>query len=259
MREELVHSAHQLAVERSLVANTFTAGLSQGVLLTGDWDQFRFGVSVNDGLGGGNSPSMAYDTEWAFTGRGEFMFAGTWDQFTDFTSWKGEEFGLMIGAAAHYQSQEYGTGLDDEITTLGLTADISVEFGGANLYGAFVYSDVDDDASLDFSPWGVVAQGGFFLTDDWELFGRVEWADSDEATEDDLTIATIGVNKYWNKHGLKWTTDVGYSFDALESFWLSQSDTEFGGGFAERTGWRDDESVDQDGQFVLRTQLQLLF
>jgi hypothetical protein len=254
LREELVHSAHQLAVERSLVNDTFTAGISQGLMIHGDWDQFRFSATFSDGLGGANTPALAYDTEWAFTGRGEIMFAGTWDQFNDFTSWRGEEFGLMVGAAAHYQDMEYGTPAGPEVTTLGLTADVSIEFGGANLYGAFVYTDFDDDAALDFNPWGAIVQGGFFLTDDWELFGRFEWADSDDATSEDLMIATIGVNKYWNKHGLKWTTDVGYGFDAVESFWVSGS-----GNGAERAGWRADASDEEDGQFVIRTQLQLLF
>jgi hypothetical protein len=63
----------------------------------------------------------------------------------------------------------------------------------------------------------------------------------------DLSILTIGVNRYYAKHDAKWTTDIGYGFDPVESFWATSG-----------AGYLDDSPGD-DGQIVVRTQFQLLF
>ncbi|MHC4993022.1 MAG: hypothetical protein ACYTGC_18770, partial [Planctomycetota bacterium] len=125
---------------------------------------------------------------------------------------------------------------------------------GANLYAAYVMNSLDE---ADFDQWGVVIQGGWFLVpDEWELFARYEFGDDDGAaeaasggatTEDSLSIVTLGFNRYWAKHGLKWTTDFGFAFDEVTSSWDSSG-----------AGWREDDP-DEDGQFVIRSQFQLLF
>ena len=55
-----------------------------------------------------------------------------------------------------------------------------------------------------------------------------------------------GVNKYFAGHNAKWTTDVGYGFNAVF-------------GPANITGWRNDVVNANDGQIVVRTQWQILF
>lgn len=267
-REELVHSSKQLAVERSLITGAFTLDRGQGVMLhgqSGDEGGFRWGVAFSDGLRSANTPSLMYDTEWAFTGRAEFMVAGNWNQFDDFTSWNGEEFAALIGAAVHYEQQEFGTtgffgGIDDEVTTLVLTGDAQVEFGGANLFGAVYWADFDSDAdAMDFNPFGFVVQGGVFLSEEWEVFGRFEYGDDDDAfgfDTEELLLLTGGVNYYISgNHNLKWTTDVGYAFDGVSTFWAFGP--LFAGSDAAIAGYRPD--FDDEGQLVIRSQLQLLF
>lgn len=246
LREELVHSMYQLAVERSWLNEYFTGGRTQGIALDYRGDQFHFVASYNDGANTNNTAWITRDTEFSMTGRVEILFQGTWDQFRDFTSWEGEETGFMLGGALHYQREEYGTILDtDEMEIMLGTIDASLEFGGANLFGAFMYRSLDDDATVDFDQFGFLVQGGFFLNEDWELFGRYEFADLDMEGVDDANIFTLGVNRYWAKHGLKWTTDLGFGIDSVPT---TQS----------VTGWRAD-SLAEDGQLVLRTQLQLTF
>lgn len=266
LREELVSYKYQLAVERSLVNSIFTAGRVNGLLLSYETDNFRASGSFNDGsrdAAGGSA--LAEDTEWAAHARAEFLANGTWSQFDDFTSWQGEDTGILIGGAVAYQNQEFGTGdglfvdanadgvddtpTDNEVKELVATIDASLEFGGANLFGAFVYSDTD---GVDANPMGFIVQGGFFFTEDFELFGRYEWLDPDTAGVDDLSVATIGVNKYFSKHAVKWTTDVGYSFDQVQANGLG------GAADLEGAGYRDDPAG-EDGQLVFRSQLQLLF
>ncbi len=254
LREELVYGDKQLAVERSLVNEEFTAGRVQGVALDYRNDQFHFIGGYTDGhpaSGGFNRPALASDTEYALTARGEILFSGHWSQFDDLTSWKGEDFGFMLGGAVHYESGEYGTAAD-EAEVLEWTLDASLEFGGANVLGYFVGRHLKTSV-LDLDQYGFVIQGGFFVNDDWELFARYEWGD-DDVTSDDLGIITFGANRYFSGHQLKWTMDVGYAFDAVSAT--------FGDGLLGEggsiTGWRTD-AAENDGQLVIRTQLQLLF
>jgi hypothetical protein len=97
------------------------------------------------------------------------------------------------------------------------------------------------------SQLGVVIQGGVFVTDHWEVFARYEWSDFDSAGVADLSIVTAGLVRYYHGDMLKWTTDVGVGLDPVAS--------EFA---ATALGWRAD-APGEDGQVVVRSQLQLLF
>jgi hypothetical protein len=97
------------------------------------------------------------------------------------------------------------------------------------------------------------------LTDKWDLFGRYEWGDLDDNSSpsaistsaglSDISIVTLGTNYYFHKHAAKWTTDVGFGLDAVP--------TNRGTG----VGWRPDAGAPtpNDGQFVIRSQIQLLY
>ena len=271
LREELVDARYQLAVERSLLNSNFTGGRVQGVGVDYRGDQLHFSGVYSNGTRRTNSSALTEDTEWAFTGRLEYLHSGTWDQFSDFTSPSGEETGILIGAAIHVEEEEFGTGFidgstlpvtrvgnNDELETLMITGDVSVEFGGANLFGAFVYRNLDSNAGGDLDQIGFLVQGGYYFNSDWEGFVRYEWADFDLPdltvpggvtvySWDDLSVITFGVNRYFAGHQAKWTTDFGIALDRVEFFAADP-----------RAGYRSDTGGD-DGQFVLRTQLQLLF
>lgn len=263
MREELVYEGYQQAVERSLINFVNSAGRSQGVELTYGADYDRISAVYSDGssspLGGlnpnrANTPWNAEDTEWAVTARYEHLFAGTWSQFTDFTSPVGDEFGLMLGIAFQGQASESGTpsffGADTSI--YGYTADVSAEFGGANAFASWVHNYVDSpNAIVNF--YGLVLQAGFYFTPKWELFGRFEWGwfdvASGTASFEDLILPTIGVTYYIEGQDVKWTTDFGYGINPVENPYVQGNDI---------SGWRRDPT-DVDAQMVFRTQFQLLW
>jgi hypothetical protein len=256
-REFLVDSMDQLAVERSLVSYLYGGRRTQGVKVGYMGDQFRVAGSYNDGfedfvVGGPEGLNTSWnteDTEYSFTGRAEVMLSGNWDQFDDFTSPQGSEQGLLLGGGVHYQKDEFGTPTDDELEILMLTGDVSAEFDGANLHGSLNWGNFDNDDDTDFSSLGFVVQGGIYFTETWEGFVRYEWNDFDDfgiagGDVDDVSILTFGVNAYYSSN-VKMTTDLGWAFDALPVG-------------SDLTGTRTD-LTGEDGQVLIRTQLQLTF
>jgi hypothetical protein len=269
VREWLVDSSNQLAIERSNLAYFYGGGRTQGVMFDYEADQWRMSAAMTDGseygsfiggmpafigTDGQNSAALDYDTEWAFAARAEILFSGNWDQFDDFTSPQGSEQGIMAGIGLSGQSDEYGTStVDNEYMIYILSADVSLEFDGWNLFGSFSYGDIDNDASgaagVDFNPMGIVVQGGFYFTETLEGFARYEFNDWDDfgdssADVDDMNWFTVGVNNYYNAN-IKSSLDVGYGIDGVLF-----SDP--------RTGQRTDQQA-EDGQFVLRAQMQVTF
>ncbi len=257
--EELVENQYQQSVDRSLVNYLYTGGYTQGIAVDYLGDQWHVVGSVNNGFGGAlgvptGHPALGFDNSIAFTVRGEWLAMGTWDQFTDITSPQGEEMGLRVGGAFHYQSGEYGAP-EDELTSWTMTGDVSVEFGGSNVYTQLNYADASTTGLPDVKPWGIVIGGGWYWAEDWELFGRYEWSDQSTSSDspDNLNILTFGVNKYFAGHNAKWTTDVGIGLKNV-----NLSAPAVGDDIAPVTGYRND-AVGEDGQVVLRTQLQILF
>lgn len=265
-REELVSSARQLAVERSLINESLNLGRSQGVELTYANHTSRLSFAVSDAgqdqVGGfaivgttspANSPALqAGFAEYAVTGRYEHLIAGRWAQFDDFTSPAGEEFGLLVGVGAHLQQDEFGTGFGpvrDEELWLAWTVDASAEWGGASVFASVTHHIIDDPGFGDVNVYGLVIQGGAYLTPKFEAFARFEYGVFDFAALDfdDVSLLTLGGNYYFDGHDAKLSADIGFGLSEIASAWDSSI-----------AGWRFD-AAGSEPQVVIRTQLQLLF
>lgn len=277
-REELVSSAYQLAVERSNVNESLSEGRTQGVQFVWADDVQRVAIAVDDGAsdslggftaaGGGvattpqqvgdpiNNDALFADVEWAVQGRYEYILAGNRQQFEDFTSPIGDPFGAMVGVAASLQRTEStgaSTSSRDEIVWLGFTADLSLEFGGSNLFIAYTQHYVDRDATVGhFNFYGLVVQGGYYITPKWEVFARTEWGMADSKNNllpnnNTLSIVTFGANYYFDGHGAKWSTDISFGLNEISDAW------DF-----DITGFRT-QSTASAPQIVFRSQFQLLF
>ena len=254
LHEELVSSKRLFAVERTLVNSQFTAGVLQGVQLGYEGDCWRAYAAFHDGNNSKNTAWSVQDTEYAFSGRAEWRASGEWKYLDDYTSFKGDPGGTLLGAAIDYSRQEFGTGgplpgafNNAEVANTGLTVDATVKFGGASIAGAVIYRTLQTDtASPDQDQWGAFIRGGYFICDSCELYAQYEWGDLDSGG-DDLSVITFGFNKYWDRHNLKWQTDVGYGLNPVDAAWAQES-----------AGYRAD-APGQDGQIVVRSQLQLLF
>lgn len=262
LREEQVNAFRQLAVERSYTADYFTVDFTQGAELTYDSESLRLAFSAHDGSYAPNSEFNADRTDIAFVGRADWRLAGDWKQFDDFTSWSGDDFGALIGVAAAYELGESGATDLPDVFKYG--ADVSLEFGGANLFASMTGQQFQNDEALPgletANQWGVVVQGGVFLVPDKiELFGRYEWIDFDgfyyrnsgagtqggtgALTDDQVSMITIGANWYFRKHNLKLSVDVLHALDPIRV-------ANTGAGILRSP---------EDGQTALRTQLQWSF
>jgi len=284
-------------VDMANVDYVFGTQWTQGIQAGFDSDAVRGHLTFSEGVGG-NSPALnspfadiggpSPANSLAFDGRVEFKAAGTWAQFDDEQSWQGEEFGLLIGVGGYWQKgrSQWNVGdlrgpgsefLPDSINSFvlggggeswGLTADITADFGGFNLFGAFYYAGTNNynlqyDADADelftgiSDSWGFQIQGGFFLSADFELAARYEYGDLGNGTPDAIeNILSVGANMYFLKNRVKWQSDVGYSFDSMSN---TAGPNNQGGGWAVTgTGWLGD-AESNDGQWLVRTQFTVTF
>ena len=160
-------------------------------------------------------------------------------------------------------TMEYGNALVDKST--GWTVDATWRGDGWNIftYGVETQGEVKaTGVTQDSTGW--LVQGGFMVNDNLELFAQFQ-----EGTIDgnptftngsaDMSATRIGFN-YWpiaGNNAIKWTTDVAWAGDSL-----ADGTATSGAASADWTspgnGWRPDTGSNDD-QFLLRTQLQLLF
>jgi hypothetical protein len=231
----------------STISNAFADGYGQGLMLSYSADAFRAAVAYVNALSqvdadwGAGSPS----DEFALTGRAEFKLSGTWDQFNNAMSFRGEEMGVLIGAGLNWADSN--TAGDGDV--FGATVDVTVDFGGANVMGAFYWDNNDDAPGGAENPYGFTLQGGVFVSDDVELVARYEYGDADTNLDsNDFSTLTFGANWYMAQNTAKLGFNFGYAFDGI-GIW------EFP---ASGNNWLAD-GAGEDGQWMLQAQMSFSF
>ena len=270
-RESLVSVQNLLTASRSTVDILMGLGRSQGVELStkgndiswafafsnGGQDNLLSGLSNDSGFFPAgtnplNSPFDLHQANVAFTTRLDYKLSGDWNEFKEMTSPIGEASGTLLGLAAHYQMaaapSDFGIGGTEFTGAFGnnewitVTADATINFGGASLYGALYYSNSETKWSRSTTPavlpgtpslrgttnlMGVVVQGSMYVTPKWEVFGRYEYLDpitlpqtnnfnnSPPITFSPTSIMTLGANWYLDGQDLRLNFQVGYSFNEV--------------------------------------------
>jgi phosphate-selective porin OprO and OprP len=209
LREELISSTKQLAVERSIANEFFTLNRAEGVRLRYDDGPLLINFMISDGANSGISEFDNDSSELALTGRIDYLIEGERSQLKDFTGWSGEGQTLNIGGAYH---MEYGDGRNGGTSNYdAYTIDAQWENGPLNLFGAYTAASIDPDSSGtdDRDMNGLVIQGGVHVVPDKvEVFGRWVYLDGDVSGEDNFNACTVGMNYYINGHRTKFTADV---------------------------------------------------
>ena len=282
LREELVSSSRQLAVERSVVNEFFNQDRAVGLLVAWKNDDWSLAASYNNGQRTLLTADERYTnftdnpTKWAFSARAEYKLSGDWSDFKGFNGGIDQDQAVMLGVAVmgqRYNDQVQDGSIPgapnsaveyDNSTVWGVTADISAKFQNISLFVAGVFQSYDTKGAeagqgfdlSDYTPWGAVVQGGYSINDDWELFSRYEYGN---VPIEDLAVAgapaldtrggvasilTVGANWFLNSK-VKFTADWGINFADDLNLFDDPGD-----------GWRDSGT---DDEWVLRAQLQLLF
>jgi hypothetical protein len=257
LRQELISSAKQLAVDRALVTEYFTLNYSDQIQLNYAADKFKLAFSFSDGSNGVLTDIGGDSVDYALSLRGELLLAGTWKQFEDVTAWSGDETGLLLGAAIFYSEGDALNGGTSDYTAW--TVDASAEVGGLGLLVAYMGADINPDTGTGVSPWGLLVEAGYqIVPDKLEPFVRWEMIDHDSASFEELQLLTIGLNWYLRGHNAKVTTDLMWVYDGnFGSNPFGASTFTNGLGFSE--SYTSASGAVNDDIFVWRAQFQLLF
>ncbi|MCP4834502.1 MAG: hypothetical protein GY895_07005 [Phycisphaera sp.] len=269
LREELVSSSRQLTVERSLVNEYFNQGYSQGIELSYATDDFKVSAWTGDGIGSRglgparfssqNTPWNTTSTSYSFVARGEWKLAGDWKQFKDFSSRRGSDFAAMAGISGVTQRANQNIGDANGTIATGVTADLTLDFDGASIFVSGVWTNVtgpESQGARTNNPFGVTVQGGYFVSEDVEVFGRYEYMnyDLDNQPIDEVGKydgITVGANWFVNS-AVKVSLDWSINFASLDN---SSPNSAF---VSNSAGFRPDKPGETN-QWAFRAQLQLLF
>jgi hypothetical protein len=257
IREENVSSSSQLLVERSAMNETFNQGFSQGIEAHFGGDAWRGAIGFTDGFNSRNTAfNSGSEADYAFNARFEFLFGDAeWDQFKQFTSWRGSNQGSMLGAGIAYQTMgDTNPSLAMEVDMTTATIDYSFVGDGWNFFVAGIWQNVDN-GTTDNDDLGVVVQGGIFVTDQDELFARWDgvFPDSNRAPMDeDFNALGFGWNHYFvaESHAAKFTLQLDYYLDETSNNAIVSTSNSGGHNLLPST---------EDGQFGLTAQMQFLF
>jgi hypothetical protein len=226
--EQLTASQYLMAADRSLL-NLIVFGAdesyTQGVTLIYNAEQFNVEVGFTDGVNTGNTSFRDFPTgptNFGVAGRVEWRASGLASSYRDFTARNNEEMLLVFGGGADWTQA-------GDTNNLLHTFDVQWEgTEGLALYGAYVGQYIMNgggsgitgvtDGTEDNYNWGVLLQASWVFNDNWEVFGRYDWTNLDDAipvgtapaTEDNFNEITAGVNYYLHGHNAKFTLDVSY-------------------------------------------------
>lgn len=186
-----VSIANQLTGDRTMTALHMGLGRSQGLELGYRGDDIRYRVALSEGAEDNlfssyklavtnpvNSPYYLNQSDISLSARMEWKLIGRWEDFDRMTSPPGEENGLLLGAGFHWQRNKVylnptainNTQTNEEVGGLllpvsannfndwiGLTADITANFGGASVTASGYFHNVDGGATYLIGGFGPIA------------------------------------------------------------------------------------------------------
>ncbi|TVQ61859.1 MAG: hypothetical protein EA378_07345 [Phycisphaerales bacterium] len=208
-----------LAVDRSVVDSVFALDRSQGVMLTYVAERFRVSGALSDGRRATNSRyNSANSADYALSARAEGRFGDApWSQFNTMTGYRGDQFGMLLGAGFHFQEDgniPVPVGDDSAGRFYGYTADIGFEGDGWSALAAFQGRTIDASGGS-VTDLGFVVQGGVAISDHADVFARYAmlFPDNDRAGgSDDFSAITVGMNYYFvpRSQAVRLTGEVVY-------------------------------------------------
>ena len=236
-------------IDRSTVAYYFNLGYTQGVKLAWESDALRVQGLYDNGpyTQNRNFTTDSPGYQYGLGARVDWKVAGSWDQFKDQQSWRGEEFGLRVGGAVEWDQTNETSANSSFMATL----DAAADFGGANLFAAGYLFDPQGNGQ---NPMGFELGGGVFVADDIELVARYEYGDLDGQSTaifaNAFSAVTTGANWYFSRNRAKLQGAFGYAFDPIVAGqWIKEG---------AENNWLQD-ATGEDGQWTIQAQISVSF
>ncbi len=314
--------ANQLTGDRTMTALHMGLGRSQGIELAYRGDDIRARVALSEGANDAlfadyklavtyptNSPYYLNQSDISVSSRLEWKLAGAWSDFDRMTSPPGEQFSLLAGFGFHWQKNKVylnptainNTQAFDTIqgfvfpvsannfnNWIGLTGDLTANFGGAMITASGYWHSVDGGATYllgNFQPiggnqdnvsgnptfdvgniqlFGASVYGSAYLTPDVEAFVGFDYMDM---VGGDLN-ALPGNGTSLFLYGAYKEPDPVFAITFGGTWYIDGEDLKFGANctyFPDSVSpnWKTPElgvrATPSSDEFVLRAYFQLMF
>lgn len=219
--EQAVGPTNQLAVGTSL-ANALMTGTSiaytQAVAMDYDdrnspiWAEF----GLEDGFNSANTdftdPNIGGNADWGVFARVNYFVHGNRADYNKLSAMGNKDDLLVIGAGGDITQNG-----DD--TAYLHTVDVQwANTNGLIVYAAYIgdFLDLNTIDNQEYS-WAVLAQVGYALNNNWEVFGRVDYTKFDSAVfasspsqDDTICELTAGATYYMCGNNVKFTVDASF-------------------------------------------------
>ncbi|MEM9252474.1 MAG: porin [Planctomycetota bacterium] len=256
LKQELISSSRQTAVDRASVTEFFTLNRQLGVNLEYKTDSWMVNVQTGNGANNGISDFNDAGGDYNIAVRGDFnVFGNDWKDGRDNVAWSGKDTALFLGVAGFYQD---GSRTGDSFTFgdeyLAFTADALFKTGPFSILTTFTKGLIHAASEDDETPWGVLAEAGYMvIPDTFQPYLRYEAFDMPSGGVATNHLVTGGFNWFFKKHSLKFTADAVWVVHGEDS---NDIDPFGSNPYSDSLGF---DGISGDGQVVLRTQLQLLY
>lgn len=218
--ESQTSSKKLMAAERTILTDLFTGGdnFVQGVSLAFDnGGPVRAEIAYTDGANQPNRnfqdfPTTGINANFGAAARVEYLAAGKWASYEDFSAMGNKEDLLVLGGGVDLT--QAGTS-----NILLHTLDLQFETGPLGIFLAYMGRYTDDavvtggSGRANLYDYGAIAQASYMLNDKWEPFVRYDYLRLDgegvaAGSETDIHEIAIGVNYYMKGHSAKITLDA---------------------------------------------------
>ncbi|QQE10444.1 hypothetical protein JD969_13145 [Planctomycetota bacterium] len=274
LRTQLASAAELLSVDRT--ATSYFFNLNRQVQLQMQWfgsENVRLYAALSNGTRRDLSliPPRGYYTigndpaTLSITARADWRLFGTWLLQYKNVAWPGTEDTAILGAAINYQIANQD--ITDNFSIfpgngdyLSFTVDGAWHFDNWFLagmgYGAFIRHASQEIQDRDL--FGAQLEAAYLHEGKYQPFLRFEWMHPDVEGAGDPVAMNTGVNVYFSRQNVKWTSDIVWFFtgDAFNSLEINPFTEPV---FIPLYGLGTTGSFSENNMFVFRTQLQLQF
>jgi len=249
-REDWMLAQDVLTTEFSPNDFTFALGTAIGLQAHYQGERQRSWLALSDGAAGHKADFPPSEpSEIALTGRWEYQASGDdWSVWDDVVGRRGRPNGILVGLAGGYQVEQDSSAFD---RVAQFNADVSFNGDGYQAMAAGSWTWRDPGAGSSFSNYGLLLQGGYFVTKDVQAYGQYNLVSPGDqpGNLEAFNSVTAGVSYFpfaWTNRW-KFSAEVGYLFDALNDTIVDPSGS---------LGWL---SSDEPGQTYFRIQAQFGF